>query len=131
MLKKIFLILIIGIFAFQLGSSVLPHSHGMDFNHSKHADCPLYQLSLSLFATAISLAAIIFSFAFFKDIADSKEPFVKESIWKLWSPRAPPLGLLNVTFIRIANLSLGEHNGSKFGQIKFNRNAAFSRNIYD
>ncbi len=131
MLKKIFLILIIAIFAFQLGSAVLPHSHGMDFNHSRHQDCPLYRLNIGLLADYFPLFFIIFLILSSAWILLFKENSFHGQSLKSIDSRGPPLDLLNVIFILTANLSQGECNESKFRQIKFNRDTAFNRNIYD
>jgi len=60
-IKKIFLIFVLLVFAFQLGASVLPHAHGLDWNHATHPDCPLYQLSLLLISDHVPIFLILFA----------------------------------------------------------------------
>jgi hypothetical protein len=47
--------------------SLIPHTHGDDFNHSKHSACPIYQAGLhGLEAVTDSLcSAVLFSLVFF------------------------------------------------------------------
>lgn len=40
--------------------AVIPHGHGDDFDHSKHASCPVYQAGLH--APAFALFSAVFAF---------------------------------------------------------------------
>ena len=60
-IKKLFLIFVLLVFAFQLGASVLPHAHGSDWNHATHPDCPLYQLSIHLISDHTPIFLIFFA----------------------------------------------------------------------
>jgi len=39
--------------------SVLPHSHGKDFNHAHHEDCPVYQISICGFVATHTVSAAV------------------------------------------------------------------------
>lgn len=41
----IILLILVAAMSVMAGVSFLPHSHGGDFSHSQHQDCPFYQLS--------------------------------------------------------------------------------------
>jgi len=43
------------------GLSVLPHSHGNDFDHSQHKSCAVYQFSLGHTDALASSATLIFT----------------------------------------------------------------------
>ena len=61
MKKKLFALILIAALVFTGGLaalSVLPHTHGKDFDHSKHSTCPVYQVSLTGFAAT----AVVFAF---------------------------------------------------------------------
>jgi hypothetical protein len=73
--------------------SVVPHVHGDDFDHSKHASCPIHQLGQHGFQAVIDGfgTAIAISFAFyllvFIDLPVISLPT------RFFSVRAPPVAL--------------------------------------
>ena len=70
--------------------AVVPHTHGNDFDHSKHATCPVYQFSLQGFNavfTSFSIATVLFQFCYFVSL--KKNSFLR-SYLSFVSSRAPP-----------------------------------------
>ena len=43
--------------------AVVPHTHGNDYNHSKHENCPVYQFGVQK-VHATEAAAVVFSLVF-------------------------------------------------------------------
>ncbi len=73
--------------------SAVPHVHGDDFDHSKHASCPIHQLGQHGFQADIGgfVTAIAFSFAFYLFLFIAL-PIVT-SPTRFFSVRAPPVDL--------------------------------------
>ncbi len=73
--------------------SVIPHVHGDDFNHSKHASCPIHQLVQHGFQAVIGGfgTAIVFSFVVCLLVFIDR-PVIALPI-RFFSVRAPPATL--------------------------------------
>jgi hypothetical protein len=73
--------------------AVIPHAHGKDFDHSEHATCPIYQLSLQNFSAVfpdVLAAAAFFLFCYF--VSFKKDGYFS-SHSSVISSRAPPVCL--------------------------------------
>jgi len=70
--------------------SIVPHTHGNDFDHSKHAACPIYQVGLHGLEAAISsfYSAVIFSLVFLHLILAHRP--INTFPAQIFSVRAPP-----------------------------------------
>lgn len=66
--KKAFVILVIGcvVCLALIGAlSVVPHTHGNDFNHSTHQSCPIYQFSIHPLQVALQASGVVIATFFF------------------------------------------------------------------
>ena len=117
LIKKIFLILILLVFAFQLGASVLPHAHGSDWNHATHSDCPLYQLSIHLVSDHVPISLILF--ALILCVLVISRNFLRiANFWRhAYHLRAPPVML---SFCLLQNENSSQIRGVQYEKVDTN-----------
>ena len=70
--------------------AVIPHTHGNDYNHSKHESCPVYQFGVQkIHATEASV--VVFSLVFVLQFVLFQETRSFSGVYRLFSYlRSPP-----------------------------------------
>ncbi len=92
---KRFLAVLTVVFILLLGMvgalSVIPHSHGNDFDHSKHQTCPVYQFGLHAFGATVAVFKITAIFLILFYLLNVGDSFPVDFSYRFNSLRAPPL----------------------------------------
>jgi len=92
--KKAFVVLVIGCvlcFALIGALSVVPHTHGNDFNHSTHKTCPIYQFSLHPLQVALQAGVVIAAVFFLSYILFTEFLFPHANLFLTTRLRSPPV----------------------------------------
>jgi hypothetical protein len=89
---RIWVLLLILIFSFQLGVAVLPHTHGKDIDHSKHSNCPIFKLDNNFSGMCLAAVGVFFTAMFILFILLLEQDIFSGRSSKLSIARAPPLG---------------------------------------
>ncbi len=91
--KKIAVVLFTALFVSLTGTSalgIIPHVHGDDFDHSKHASCPIYQVSLHPIQVALQAGVVIAAAFFLFYIFFTQSLFPHTDLFLTTRPRSPP-----------------------------------------
>ena len=95
MKKSLALLVLLSFFSMGMvgALSVVPHVHGDDFTHSKHASCPIHQIGAHGIQAVINgfASTLAFSFVFYLFVF-ANQPIVPFLV-RLFSVRAPPAHL--------------------------------------
>ncbi len=93
-MKKVFAVLIVGcvVCLALIGAlSVVPHTHGSDFDHSTHQSCPIYQLSLHPMHVALQAGVVIVAAFFLFYIFFTQSLFPSTNLFLTTRLRSPPI----------------------------------------
>ncbi len=119
-IKKIFLIFVLLVFAFQLGASVLPHAHGTDWNHASHPECPLYQLSVHLVSGHVPVFLILFALILYSSFVSTSLARIFSFSKRSYHLRAPPVMFSLVVFQNEKSLHIqGAQNEKVYSKAGF------------